>query len=387
VVEARQWQREALRAWESAGRGIVSVVTGGGKTFFALLVLEQLWIKQPETRVLVLVPSIALQDQWLVESAERFPARSVQAWGSRNSHSGAIVVMVMNSARMHAAELLASPGPWILVVDECHRLATPENAKALQIPTAFALGLSATPERQHDRNTEELLYPVLGAVIYSYDYRQALTDGVIVPYVLENYRISMTEEEDQRYARLTRRIAVLLGSGQTMASEPVKRALLARARHVQNLSGRVPAAVGLIDRQPRVRALVFHESTSAAEGIAEQLLARGHRAVTYHSGIPSVRRRQALFEFRSGMKDVLVCCRALDEGLNVPRTELAVVASGTASARQRIQRLGRVLRPHVSKDRATVATVYATDSERVSLEAEAEHMLGLVDARWYGVRS
>jgi hypothetical protein len=55
--------------------------------------------------------------------------------------------------------------------------------------------------------------------------------------------------------------------------------------------------------------------------------------------------------------------RALDEGFNVPETEVGIIATSTATPRQRIQRLGRVLRPTEGKNGATVYTLVATEPE------------------------
>ncbi len=384
VPDLRAWQVEALSAWLVGSRGIVSAVTGGGKTILALACMQNFLAREPAGRVLVLVPSVALQDQWFVESQSALPGQSVAAWNGKGSRAD-VVIMVMNSARRHASQL-ADDGKWMLVVDECHRLATPENAKALEGGFEATLGLSATPERQYDDNTETMLVPVLGPVLFRYTYREALQDKVIVPYQLENYRVEMSDEESFEYERLTAGIARLLHSV-PRSEERLRRLLLKRARLVQNLSAREPAATALIDRRPRMRSLVFHESVAAADRITSYLAARGHRVVAYHSKLAQTSRRQALFEFRTGMKDVLVCCQALDEGLNVPRTEFAVIASSTASQRQRIQRLGRILRPYPGKDTATIATIYATSLERGALEREANDMLGLIDSKWYGVRT
>ena len=40
----------------------------------------------------------------------------------------------------------------------------------------------------------------------------------------------------------------------------------------------------------------------------------------------------------------MVAVRSLDEGVDVPEAEIAIIASGSRSKRQRIQRMGRVLR-------------------------------------------
>jgi superfamily II DNA or RNA helicase len=86
--------------------------------------------------------------------------------------------------------------------------------------------------------------------------------------------------------------------------------------------------------------------------------------------------------FRRGAFDVLVTCRALDEGTNVPETRVAIIASSTASTRQRIQRLGRVLRPAQGKLLATIYTVYATEIEKDRLAREAMTLTGAEAVSW-----
>jgi superfamily II DNA or RNA helicase len=106
----------------------------------------------------------------------------------------------------------------------------------------------------------------------------------------------------------------------------------------------------------------------------------------YHSRIGHVVRRENLRLFRRGVFDVLVCCRALDEGMNVPEASVAIVASSTASTRQRIQRLGRVLRPAPGKTSATIYTLYATSQERERLIREERSVTEYATVRWQKVR-
>jgi superfamily II DNA or RNA helicase len=81
-----------------------------------------------------------------------------------------------------------------------------------------------------------------------------------------------------------------------------------------------------------------------------------------------------------------VCCRALDEGINVPETAIAILASSTASIRQRVQRLGRVLRPAHGKEFADIYTIYASDTEESRLTAEAENLGEICKVTWSQVK-
>ena len=60
-------------------------------------------------------------------------------------------------------------------------------------------------------------------------------------------------------------------------------------------------------------------------------------------------REQILDDFSTGRLQVLTSMKCLDEGVDVPRSELAIFCSSTGNPRQFIQRRGRVLRMHPDK--------------------------------------
>jgi superfamily II DNA or RNA helicase len=72
----------------------------------------------------------------------------------------------------------------------------------------------------------------------------------------------------------------------------------------------------------------------------------------------------------------------LDEGFNVPEAELAVIAAGTSSKRQRIQRIGRILRTLSGKNLGEVYTLYCSPVEEKRLILEAEEFESVVQTRW-----
>ena len=189
------------------------------------------------------------------------------------------------------------------------------------------------------------IVPALGPIIYRYNYVDAARDGVLAQFSLINLEVDLLRDESIAYRDLSKRIAVAYAR----ADEDVVENLLRRRASVSTTAAmRVPVAVRLIDKHRGERAVVFHERTEAADTICTNLRARGHRATIYHTGIGASLRRDNLRLFRKGIFDVLVCCKALDEGINVPETQVGVLASSTASDRQRIQRLGRLLRPRAS---------------------------------------
>lgn len=387
-VKLRTWQTMALAEWTRADcHGVVAVVTGGGKTWFALACVLRLLGERPDASIVIVVPTVALLDQWVVVLTDDLgvPTDDIATYGGgrRAARPRLFNVVVINTARKVAPDI-AAERPTCLIVDECHRAASMHNALSLLGPHIATLGLSATPERDFDDLFSEVVVPVLGPVIYRYDYRQALTDQVITPFGITNVEVQLTPGERIKYDGLTRRLVPLFRQRERGAAvdDRLHRLLRDRARVSASAEMRIPAAVKIIEENKRSRTIVFHEQITAANAIVAVLHARGHRAAAYHSGIGQHVRQDNLRLFRRGELDVLVTCRALDEGINVPDASLAVIVASTASTRQRIQRLGRVLRPAAGKDRAHIYTIYASEPEAERLRQEEQGLEGVKAVTW-----
>lgn len=385
----RRWQMEALEAWLEAGRrGVIEVVTGGGKTVFAELCMAHILAEVPETRFIVIVPTTSLMDQWFVSLQDEFglAEEELATWSGRTKPRKAAPfnIMVINTARL-CAPALARQGPAMLVVDECHRAGSPANSRAVRGRYIATLGMSATPEREHDDAFEELLAPSLGRIVYSYDLDAASADGIVSPFDLVNVAVDLCPDESEEYERLSRRIAQASNSlrGDPGAQERLEILLRRRARVAALARLRVPVAARILDEHRGFRAMVFHEDIGEASRLLELLRERGHSATIYHSRISVAVRRDNLRLYRRGVFDVLISCRALDEGINIPETQVAVIASATASMRQRVQRLGRVLRPAPGKDAALVYTLYATLTEEQRLAREAQELNSPRSITWH----
>ncbi|HRN68069.1 MAG TPA: DEAD/DEAH box helicase [Promineifilum sp.] len=386
--ELRTWQKEAFSIWERQMRGVVAAVTGAGKTSFALLCIEKFFRTIPNGVVLVVVPTQALLDQWYLSLVDDAGVQSsdigVVASGRKDWRGRKYVISVINSARA-LAHKISEQAPTMLVVDECHRAGSEKNAQIFTGSFSATLGLSATPERQYDDGFKRLIQPNLGDIIYRYGYERAYADGVIAPFKLTNIRFSLTQQEQEEYDMLSRRIAVLLQNTNEDSGERIKLMLLKRSRISWNSPLRVPLAARIALEHQRDRVIVFHESVKQADEIYRILRARNLRTTIYHTGMSPEHRRENLRLYRNGYYTSLICCRALDEGLNVPLTSVGIIASGTSSMRQRIQRLGRVLRQIPGKESAIIYTLYATDSEANRLMHEADKMVEITSVKWLGV--
>jgi superfamily II DNA or RNA helicase len=107
-----------------------------------------------------------------------------------------------------------------------------------------------------------------------------------------------------------------------------------------NAEAKIAQIALLLVRHRRDRVLIFAEYTALVDAVSRCLLIP---AVTYRTAPQE--RRLVLEGFRTGRYSKLVTGRVLNEGVDLPDANVAIVASGSAATREYIQRLGRVLRP------------------------------------------
>lgn len=119
----------------------------------------------------------------------------------------------------------------------------------------------------------------------------------------------------------------------------------------------------LDDLAPRIaasgRTIVFTHDIAAAERAAAQLGLHGIAAAAIHSHLAPTARRDVLARFGSGALRAVAAPQVLDEGVDVPAADIAVVLAASRSRRQMIQRMGRVLRRKDDGRTARLVIVHA----------------------------
>jgi superfamily II DNA or RNA helicase len=403
--ELTDWQQEAVDHWvagvDGVGyRGTIEVVTGGGKSLIALACAERAAAAEPNLKLAVVVPTQALARQWIdvltTYTSLRAAEIGILGAGRRDTlEDRQALVAVLNSAAKELPRLAQDQQPLMLIVDECHRAGAPKFSRVLDTKAPFRLGLSATPDREEvDENGEPLSYDEqvvgqrLGRVVYSFGLKQARAAEWLPEFTLFHHAVSLLPEERERYDRISREVDDAadelqgLGGDQARAQQLSKRRdeLGEAARRWVMLTGqrkgllyraaeRHRIAAGLVTdlfersvgaKRPRV--ILFHERVAEATLLADYLrdaLAEsveselgpsvnqvdgGRRVVLEHSKLSARTRRQALENFASGRAAVLVSVKSLIEGIDVPAADTGISVASSASVRQRIQALGRVLR-------------------------------------------
>lgn len=360
------YQLEALQAWLTTERwGSIVLPTGAGKTFLAL----QAIVATPVS-TLVVVPTIDLLHQWYACLENAF-GRPVGVWYGQEKKLEPITVTTYPSAYAHA-ETLGDKFK-LLIFDEIHHLPAPSwHEIALMCAAPYRLGLTATyPERLKDEigkmkenyssafrlHPSSLLEKLVGPVVYEKRIDD-LTGEQLAEYRTLRLRVNLTPEERTAYdaalgaytgyvreARLreshgagwwyelTRR------SAQEQGARRAKVAELKLKEIVHQAQGKLEILDQLLREHADQPMLIFTAHNRFAYQIARRHLIP---AITHQT--LAAERKAILDGFRAGIYRAIVTSKVLNEGVDVPEAKIAVVLGGSASAREYIQRLGRILR-------------------------------------------
>ena len=109
-------------------------------------------------------------------------------------------------------------------------------------------------------------------------------------------------------------------------------------------------------------ALFFTETIAGAEAICVELNQVGISAATIHSGLKPQERYSAFLGFHEKRIQALTAAKVLDEGVDVPEADLAVIISASKTRRQMIQRMGRVIRVKADGRKARFVFVYVANT-------------------------
>lgn len=360
--ELRDYQQDALDAWGAGNvaredaqdgqqyerQGVIELPTGSGKTVIGLKAIEAVG-----QSTLVIVPTIDLLTQWRRELLREFDCQIGQLGGGEQT-PGPITVATYDSAYLRADDLGDRFG--LVIFDEVHHLGGEgyrDIARMLVAPAR--LGLTATFERPD--NAHEVIADLVGDIAFRLSADELAGDH-LAEYDVKRLRVPLTAAERERYEEAQgtftdylQQSNVQLRSGSDY-QELVKRsgndprareALLAKQRArriVRESEAKVRKLQELLDRHRHDRVIVFTASTDLVYDLSERFLLP---AITHETGTSE--RREILEKFREGDYSRVVTANVLDEGVDVPDANVAVVFAGSGSEREFTQRLGRVLRP------------------------------------------
>lgn len=395
-ISLRDFQAEAVRKWkESNCRGILEMATGTGKTIAALAAACERYSELGSLALIVSVPYLHLLEQWarvcrdfgflpLLCSGEhrnwQIEAKSHISDFRLHSLPHVCLIAVHNTAATSAFAEVARRIPQefcMFVADEAHALGAPKLQAALLPCASMRLALTATPHRWYDEAGTDALMRYFSGVAYEYPLEKAI-GKCLVPYEYHPIPVTLTEDEETEFRRITDRIASLQGLAQSdpEIEETVEFLLIKRARILAAAQRKLPALIEklrtLFEQHPsyghELRNVLIYCAPGTHLEVLAAVVGLGLRCHEFVHTVDLATREKVLAQFAQGDIQILVAIKCLDEGIDVPAIQTAFFLASTTNPKEFIQRRGRVLRLAEGKARAVIYDFIVTPADRCQQE-------------------
>lgn len=406
----REYQQLAFNNWkDNEQKGLFAMATGTGKTITSLNCLLEIYKRNGYYKAIILVPTVALVNQWEEECYKFHFSNVVKVYSknlswrdeieriafsekyktSKEPEVSYIIISTYSSFSREKVFMVLNgfdKRRLLLIADECHNMGSKSMIRKMkEIPYFRRIGLSATPERQYDIYGNMQIRKFFGAeekYTFEYSMEDAIKNGVLCRYYYYPHVVQLTSIEMDEYVELSEKISRYYNyNTDTFDSddEVLKMLLLTRKRIIHKAENKLSAFTDIIRNWYKEKGSLKYTLVYVPEGSMPDYIANSddfdniseadedvdaaHLINLYTKAVIEVDKRVTVRKFTSelrdrddvlndfavGKLDVLTSMKCLDEGVDVPRSELAIFCSSTGNPRQFIQRRGRVLRMHPDK--------------------------------------
>lgn len=411
----REYQITAFENWKNNNqKGLFAMATGTGKTITSLNCLYEIYRRKGYYKAIILVPTITLVNQWEQE-CRKFQFANIIKVFSKNRNwrdeierihfeekyklnkeleSSYIIISTYSSYVREKVFNVLNDFDYrrvLMIADECHNMGAGLLVKRLKdIPYLRRIGLSATPERQYDDYGNSKLqhfFSCENGYTFEYSMKEAIENGVLCRYMYFPHVVKLTSEEMEKYIELSEKISKYFNYNTCSfdnIDDILKMLLLARKRIIHKAVNKLSTFNDIIEKRYSEKGDLRYTLIYVPEGNKPDYLEGGddfdltdeiaddneaeHLINIYTKAVADIDDKITVRKFTSGQKDrdeiledfasgrlqVLTSMKCLDEGVDVPRSELAIFCSSTGNPRQFIQRRGRVLRTHPDKRMAEI---------------------------------
>lgn len=419
----REYQSQAYDNWKKTQKGLFVMATGTGKTLTSLNCLLKIYQKLHYYKAVILVPTLTLVEQWVAE-CRKFHFENTHVVSSNNPHWRNEIDFLLTQEQIHGDEvsyivvstyasfardvvfdsLNALSQRTLLIADEAHNMGAGKILARLDgIRFKRRIGLSATPYRQYDETGNFKLrafFDVNDRYTFEYGMAEAISNGFLCRYYYYPHLVYLTDGEMNEYLTISKTLARYFNSsdGSFPSGDDILTALLLkRKRIIHKAVGKESVFKEIIENRYREKGnlkytLVYVPEGNATDDNSDLFDSKDYIGLDEESShlidryteivknvnetttmkkftSDSAGRDKMLADFANGDLEVLTSMKCLDEGVDVPRSEMAVFCASTGNPRQFIQRRGRILRTHKDKRYAIIHDLIVAPAISEALES------------------
>lgn len=381
-LELRKYQKNAIAAWvKNNNRGIFQMATGTGKTKTSLAavtkILDVYYSNQVKCGLVVVVPYVVLLEQWLKDLKE-FQISAIACYESKNKWLPRVeenirlfnenvrdkLFLITTTKTLISTDfqrcIATIKGDYIFLADEMHHLTSDMMRQSLPQNAKYRLGLSATLMTKYNSAKMEELKAYFGGIIYKYSMKEAIETDCLTRYFYYPIYVELTDEEKSDYYEVSKKISkAMMLAGNDLDDDdniPLKALLSQRGRILASASNKL---IKLKEMAPQFKDkanLIIYCGDKIESNV--KYIDKVYEIVNNEEGIISAKftaeenpqqRRDILDLFGKKVIQALIAIRCLDEGVDIPQLETAIIMSSGTNPKEFIQRRGRILRKAAGK--------------------------------------
>ena len=374
-IVLRDYQNQAINAWiQNDKTGFYIMATGTGKTWTAIYSAKKV-MDEEKIMLVICAPYKHLIKQWKEDVEKVFPDNPIVMVSSENptwqdelmdavlfakygTGKSVIAISTIKSFNSEKFDKIAKKTNMkrMLIVDEAHRFKNLSDDIKRLYP--YMLGLSATPSSRKNDEFGQQLVEFFGGEVFNLPIEYAIEKGYLIKYNYYPIYVDATCEDERKFDFYTKLMSSCFKNNVCIDMEGLAKHKRARLRVISMAENKITKIDWILSQVTEQDHFIVYcgdgrlYESDASEGvrhiqfIKDILTERGFKVCQFTANESMDERMKIVESFNKGMIDTMVAIRCLDEGINIPSIEGALLLSSNDDYREFVQRRGRILRTY-----------------------------------------
>ena len=388
------YQMEALEKWKGNNYQLLfEMATGTGKTRTAIACIYEVMRRENQVLIIIACPQNTLSRQWKTEiegtglnfdSALIIDGNNYKWRDELEKELKNLAIGFHKYAILYTTQATASSDDFTGIIkkhirnsvvcfvgDEAHGLGAYKTKHALLDEYRYRIGLSATPARWFDDYGTAVLQTYFGDASFQFTISDALSTinpltnkPFLIEYEYYPVFVKLNDDEFEMFIQLTNKIKKMVAyiHNSDEYQKRLESLLFARANIEKKAENKYVALIKILKARQINNTIIF-----TADGQIDRVMhilsefgiiahrftqAEGTKAEAQYGGLNE--RQYLIKKLKDNTYQALVAIKCLDEGIDIPSANTAIIMASSTNPREYVQRIGRVIRQAKGKTRAYI---------------------------------